>query len=271
MNSTRNLQNNFGRRIKSIYIIWYREIIIYLRNKLKLFTSLFLPLVLLIFLGTGLKTILPEYILHYDFSKFFFPGLVGLSVSTMALSSTMSIVWDREFGFLREILVAPISRTDIAIGKILGATSVALFQGFLLILAAPYVGIKFSFLIFLATLGSIFLTSYGMAAIGIYFASRLTRTESFSFLLQLIFLPMVFLSGAFFPLKTSPSWMIAAAQLNPLTYGIDTIRWSLLLRSTSLTKLINLTSHSFLFSLVILILFDVIITFLAIRTFQKIK
>ena len=265
------LKNNFRRRLKSIYIIWYREIIIYLRNRIKLFTSIFLPLLVLLFLGTGLKTVLPVYILHYDFSKFFFPGLIGLSVSTMALSSTMSIVWDREFGFLREILVAPISRTDIAIGKILGSTSVALFQGFLLILVAPYVGIKFTFLIFLASLGSIFLISYGTAAIGIYFASRLKKTESFSFLIQLIYLPMVFLSGAFFPLKTSPHWMVVAAQFNPLTYGVDSLRWSLLLRSTSLSRLINLTSHSYLFSLIVLILFNIVITFLAIKMFQKIK
>jgi len=258
-------------KLKAIYTIWYREIIIYLRNTLKLFTSIFLPLLILIFLGTGLKTLLPTSILHYDFSKFFFPGILGLSVATMALSSTMSIVWDREFGFLREILVAPISRADIAIGKILGATSVAFFQGLLLLLVFPYLETNFNITNFLATLGVIFLLAYGMAAIGIYFASHIQRTESFSFLLQLVFLPMVFLSGAFFPLNNAPSWMATLASFNPLAYGIDALRWTSLYYSLPRSQLNRITLHNLPLSLIMLGIFDVIITFLSIKVFQKIK
>jgi len=271
MSNYPNYRESSSRKLKAIYTIWYREIIIYFRNTLKLFTSIFLPLLILIFLGTGLKTILPTNILHYDFSKFFFPGILGLSVATMALSSTMSIVWDREFGFLREILVAPISRTDIAIGKILGATTVALFQGFLLLLVFPYIEINFNITVFLATLGTIFLLAYGMSAIGIYFASRLKRTESFSFFLQLVLLPMVFLSGAFFPLNTAPSWMATLASFNPLAYGIDALRWTSLYYSLPRAQLNNITLHSLPACLIILVVFNVIITFLSVKVFQKIK
>ncbi len=266
-----NCQESVSRRVKAVYIIWHREIIIYFRNKLKLFTSIFLPLLILVFLGTGLKNILPSNVLHYDFSKFFFPGIVGLSVATMALSSTMSIVWDREFGFLREILVAPVSRTDIAVGKILGATSVALFQGFLLLLVFPYIGINFNMTIFMASLGVIFLLAYSMSAIGIFFASRLQKTESFSFLLQLVFLPMVFLSGAFFPLNTAPAWMVKLSSFDPLAYGIDALRWTSLCGSLSRLQLNNMTLHSLSFCLIVLIIFNVFMTFLAVKVFQRLK
>jgi len=262
---------SFLHKSKSIYIIWYREIIIYFRNKLKLFTSIFLPLIILLFLGTGLKTMLPTNVLPYDFSEVFFSGILGLSVATMALSSTMTIVWDREFGFLREILVSPVSRTDIAIGKILGSSTVALFQGFLLLLIFPYVHITFTPIIFLEALGIIFLIAYSMSAIGIYFASRLQRTESFSFLTQLVFAPMVFLSGAFFPLTAAPAWMIKAASFNPLAYGIDALRWTVLHSSLSYSQLTKITLHPLAITLLVLIIFNIIITFLSIKVFQKIK
>jgi len=138
-----------NKKLQTLYIIWYREVLIYLRNSLKFFTSIFLPILILIFLGTGLKTIFPTPVLHYDFAQFFFPGILGLSISVMAISSTMSIVWDREFGFLKEILVSPISRSYIALGKILGATTTALLQGSLILLTTPYLGINFSILLFL--------------------------------------------------------------------------------------------------------------------------
>lgn len=271
MSNYPHFRESSSRKFKAIFTIWYREVIIYFRNTLKLFTSIFLPLLIIIFLGTGLKTILPPQILHYDFSKFFFPGILGLSVATMALSSTMSIVWDREFGFLREILVAPISRTDIAIGKILGATSVALFQGFLLLLVFPYIEINFNLTVFLASLAAIFLIAYGMSAIGIYFASRLSKTESFSYLLQLVLLPMVFLSGAFFPLNTAPSWMSTLASFNPLTYGIDALRWTSLYHSLTRAQLNNITLHNLPLCLIVLAIFNIIITFLSVKVFQKIK
>jgi len=173
-----------NKKLQTLYVIWYREVLIYLRNTLKFFTSIFLPLLILLFFGTGLKTMFPVSALHYDFSQFFFPGILCLSVSIMAISSTMSIVWDREFGFLKEILVSPISRPYIALGKILGATTTALIQGTLVLLTMPYLGIHFDTSSFTQTIIVIFLISYGMAALGIFFASRLKKMESFSILSQ---------------------------------------------------------------------------------------
>ena len=260
-----------NKKLQTLYVIWYREVLIYLRNSLKFFTSIFLPILILIFLGTGLKTIFPTPVLHYDFAQFFFPGILGLSISVMAISSTMSIVWDREFGFLKEILVSPISRSYIALGKILGATTTALLQGALILLTTPYLGINFNIPLFLKVMLVIFLIGYGMAALGIFFASRLKRIESFSILSQIIIAPMAFLSGAFFPLKNVPSWMITIAHYNPLAYSVDALRWVVLSKSLDYEEILLMTTHSLPVCLTFLLAFNIIITFLSIRVFKKLK
>lgn len=260
-----------NKKLQTLYVIWYREVLIYLRNSLKFFTSIFLPLLILVFFGLGLKTIFPTSVLHYDFVQFFFPGILGLSITIMAISSTMSIVWDREFGFLKEILVSPTSRSSIALGKILGATTTALLQGALILLTTPYLGINFDIPLFVKVMLVIFLVSYGMAALGIFFASRLKRIESFSILSQIIFAPMAFLSGAFFPLKNVPAWMMTIAHYNPLAYGIDALRWTVLSKSLGPEEIMLMTSHSLPLCLFFLLVFNIVMTFLSIRVFKKLK
>ncbi len=258
-----------NKKLQTLYVIWYREVLIYLRNSLKFFTSIFLPLLILIFLGTGLKTIFPTPVLHYDFVQFFFPGILGLSVSIMAISSTMSIVWDREFGFLKEILVSPISRSYIALGKILGATTTAILQGALILLIMPYLGINVDIPSFIKIILVIFLIGYGMAALGIFFASRLKKMESFSILSQIIIAPMAFLSGAFFPLKNVPSWMATMANYNPLAYSVDALRWVVLSKSLNNEEILLMTTHSLSVCLLFLLSFNIVITFLSVRVFKK--
>jgi len=257
------------KRIKTLYVIWYREVLIYLRNGVKFFTSIFLPILILVFFGTGLKTMLPSSVLNYDFVQFFFPGVLGLSVTIMAVSSTMSIVWDREFGFLKEILVSPISRSDIILGKILGATTTALIQGFLILLIIPYLGIDFSRWLFIKAMIVILLVSYGMAALGVFLVSRLKKMESFSIISQIIIAPMAFLSGAFFPLNNAPSWMVKMAYYNPLAYGIDALRWVTLSESLTKEEISLLTTHPLLLCIIVLLAFNLVITFLSTRVFNK--
>jgi ABC-2 type transport system permease protein len=263
------MNKRINKRIKTLYVIWYREVLIYLRNGVKFFTSIFLPILILVFLGTGLKTMLPSSILNYDFVQFFFPGILGLSISIMAVSSTMSIVWDREFGFLKEILISPISRSDIILGKILGATTTALIQGILIMLIIPYLGLDFSKWLFIKVIFVILLVSYGMAALGVFLVSRLKRMESFSIVSQIIIAPMAFLSGAFFPLKNAPAWMIKMAYYNPLAYGIDALRWVTLSESLAKEEISLLTTHSLFLCLIVLLAFNFVITFLSVRVFNK--
>ncbi|MDD3098589.1 MAG: ABC transporter permease [Candidatus Pacebacteria bacterium] len=258
-----------NKKIKTLYIIWYREVLIYLRNTVKFFTSIFLPILILVFFGTGLKTMFPISILGYDFVQFFFPGVLGLSISIMAISSTMSIVWDREFGFLKEILVSPISRSYIILGKILGATTTALIQGILILSIIPYLGINLNAFLFMKAMLVIFLISYGMAALGIFLASRLKKMESFSIVSQIIIAPMAFLSGAFFPLSNAPSWMIKIANYNPLSYGIDALRWVILSGSLEKSEILTITSHPLLLCITVFLVFNFLITFFSIRIFNK--
>jgi len=259
------------KKLQTLYVIWYREVLIYLRNSLKFFTSIFLPLLILIFFGTGLKTMFPTSVLHYDFAQFFFPGILALSVSVMAISSTMSIVWDREFGFLKEILVSPISRSYIVLGKILGATTTAILQGALILLTIPYLGINFNISSFIKIILVIFLIGYGMASLGILFASRLKKMESFSILSQIIIAPMAFLSGAFFPIKNAPSWMTIMAHYNPLAYSVDALRWVVLSNSLNSQEILLMTTHPFPICLLFLLTFDIVMTFLGIKMFKKLN
>ncbi|MGE4554866.1 MAG: ABC transporter permease [Candidatus Paceibacterota bacterium] len=252
-----------------LYIIWYREILLYFRNTLKFFTSIFAPLLILIFFGTGLQTIFPTDLLNYNFVQFFFPGILGLSCIVMVLSSTISIVWDKEFGFLKEMLVAPVKRYHIALGKILGATTTALIEGFLILLVSPYLGINLSLKVFFESLGLIFLISFGVGSLGLYLASRLSRVESFSILTQLVIAPMVFLSGAFYSLKNAPLWMVKIAYFNPLAYGIDALRWSILSLTFPQEKLLELTLFSFNEAVMFLVAFDILLSFLALGVFKR--
>ncbi|HPC30864.1 MAG TPA: ABC transporter permease [Candidatus Paceibacterota bacterium] len=256
-------------RLKSLYIIWYRELLIYWRNRIKVFTSIFLPLLLIVFFGAGFKAIFPTNLLPYDFSQFFYPGILSLSTAVMAMSSTLSIVWDREFGFLREILVSPIPRSNIVLGKILGATTVASIQGGLLLLVAPYLSLELKLIDFIEIVIFLLIFNAGVSALGVFFASGIKKTESFSIFLQIVIAPMSFLSGAFFPLNNLPLWIKYLAHLNPFSYGADGLRWLVLSSSLKKEEILLFTLHPLNTSILFLIIFDIIIFALAIYRFKR--
>ncbi len=256
-------------RIKSLYIIWYREILIYWRNKIKVFTSIFLPIILVIFFSTGFKAIFPNTSLDYDYGQFLYTGILVLSTAVMAMTSTLSIVWDREFGFLREILVSPVPRSNIALGKILGASTVALIQGSLLLLVAPYLGLSLKLIDFLSALVFLFIFTIGVAALGVYFAAGIRKTESFSILLQTIIAPMSFLSGAFYPLNNLPLWVKQLANFNPFSYGTDGLRWIILSPNLLKEQIILFALHNLKNSILFLLIYDFLILFLALKRFKR--
>ncbi|MFC2045629.1 ABC transporter permease, partial [Chloroflexota bacterium] len=159
-----------------------------------------------------------------DFTKFIFPGIIGMSVLMSSLMSGVSLVWDREFGFLKEVLVAPISRISVVIGKTLGAATIALIQGSLILLFAPLIGITFSVQTILIVLPLMFLLASSLGSFGILLATRIRSMEAFQAVMQMLMFPMVFLSGVFFPLQDLPSWMSVLVKINPASYGIAAIR-----------------------------------------------
>jgi len=159
-----------------------------------------------------------------DFAQFMFPGIIGMTVLMSSFMAGISVVWDREFGFLKEVLVAPISRASVAAGKTLGAATIALLQGMIIMLFAPLIGISLSVWTILKVLPLMFLLAASLGSLGVLLATRIKSMEAFQAVMQMIMFPLVFLSGVFFPLQGLPTWMNILVKINPATYGIDPIR-----------------------------------------------
>lgn len=214
--------------LRAIYTIWKRENIRYIRDKARIFSTLLQPLMFLVIFGAGLGSTLNKSNFGIDFMKFMYPGIIAMNVMSIAFFSTISTVWDREFGFLKEILVAPISRTSIVMGKIFGAVTVASTQALLLLALAPFIGIQLHILIIFKLFLFMMLLALAIAGIGLLIATLMKTTESFGIIMQVLIFPMFFLSGAFFPLTNVPLWMTVLARSNPLTYGVDGMRQAIL-------------------------------------------
>ncbi len=207
----------------AVYILWLRDLKRYWYDKSRIAASLGQPILFLFVLGTALT---PSFKgpSGLNFSEFIFPGIVGMTVLFTSIFSAMSIVWDREFGFLKEVLVAPISRWSIVIGKSLGGSSVAVIQGTLMLLLAPLVGVRFSLLSLPLIFISMFLIAFSMTALGIVIAARMKEMEGFQVVVNFLIMPIFFLSGALFPLNNLPGWLSVLTKIDPLTYGIDFMR-----------------------------------------------
>jgi len=210
--------------LRGIYTIWYRDLLRFWRDKIRMVTSLAFPLLFLIVFGSGLSGTMGMLAPGVDFSKFMFPGIIGMTVLMTSFTSGVSVVWDREFGFLKEVLVAPVSRVAVAAGKTLGGATVALIQGTLILLFAPIFGVTLSPGILLKLLPVMFLVACALSAMGIFLASRIKSMEAHQAVMQLLMFPMIFLSGVFFPVNNLPPWMNVLVKINPATYGVDPIR-----------------------------------------------
>jgi ABC-2 type transport system permease protein len=153
-----------------------------------------------------------------------FPGIIGMSILFTAIFGAMSIVWDREFGFLKEVLVAPIDRWAVAIGKALGSTTQAMVQGLIILVLAPFVGVHLSVLTVLEIIPLAAVLAFGLSSLGVAIASMMRSLQGFQVVMNFLMMPMFFLSGALFPLTNLPGWMTVLTRLNPASYGIDPLR-----------------------------------------------
>ncbi|HEU5302255.1 MAG TPA: ABC transporter permease [Acidimicrobiia bacterium] len=213
------------RNVRAMLMVWRRDIIRLFRMPTRIVTGIAQPLLFLFVLGAGLEgAIGARGAAGVDYQEYLFPGILAMSVLTSALFSAIAIVWDREFGFMREMLVAPVSRASLVLGKALGGGSVSVVQGLVLVLAAPLVGVSFTVASFFKMLGFLLLLAFSLTAFGIVVASRMQRMESFQMVMALVLQPMLFLSGAIFPLVALPDWLGVVTRLNPATYGVDAIR-----------------------------------------------
>ena len=159
-----------------------------------------------------------------EFRRFVYPGVVSMSVVSTAMFSAMSIVWDREFGFLREMLVAPVSRTSLVAGKVVGGSTVAAAQGTIMLVLGPLVGIRLTPWLVIEMIALELLMAAAMTTFGLSVATRIQKMESFQAVMQMLMMPMLFLSGALFPLSGIPEWLTVLTRLNPLTYAVAPLR-----------------------------------------------
>jgi ABC-2 type transport system permease protein len=211
--------------LRAVSIVWRRELIRFRTDRLRAITSLVQPVLFLFVLGTGLSRLasrgLPAGV---DFRTFIYPGVLAMSVLFTSIFSAASIVWDREFGFLREMLVAPVRRWAIVVGKCLGGATVATFQGIIFLALAGVAHVPYDPLLLLTLVGELLLLSFTLTAFGVMMAARIKQIQAFMALTQLFVLPLFFLSGALYPLNGLPAWLTVLTRIDPLTYIVDPMR-----------------------------------------------
>ena len=210
--------------LRAVKVVWQREMIRFVRDRGRLISGLAQPLLLLFVLGSGLSGLVRAGTGGLDFQTFLFPGIVATSTLFTAIFAGVSIVWDREFGFLREMLVAPVPRTAILVGKCLGGATVATGQSIVLLALAGLVGVPYSPVMFAALIGLLFLTALSITAFGLMISARIKRFQAIMPIMQLVLTPMMFLSGSMFPLSGLPAWLTVLTRINPLTYAVEPMR-----------------------------------------------
>lgn len=210
--------------LNAIYIIWLRELKKFIRDRSRLVSSIAQPLIWLLLIGTGFGATFGK-VGDLQYIQFMFPGILVMTLLFSSMFSAISIIWDREFGFLKEMLVAPIRRTSIAIGKAIGGASRSTIQGVIILIFSPLIGINMTIQKFLLIVPLMFFIAFTISGIGIIIAARMESFEGFNLIVNFVIMPMFLLSGAIFPISNLPPWLSTVVNINPLSYGVDIMRW----------------------------------------------
>ncbi|MGD0203778.1 MAG: ABC transporter permease [Candidatus Bathyarchaeia archaeon] len=252
--------------IRGFYTLWLREVKRYLRDRVRIVSSFVTPLLWLFIFGEGVRLVLPYAGLNY--LQYIFPGIIGQTLLFTSMFMGISVLWDREFGFMKEILVAPISRTWVFIGKMIGDSTDAVIQGIIVFVLGLLLGIKLNIFTFLELLPIMLLITFGLVSIGLTLASFMGSLEGFGTIQSFINLPLFFLSGALFPLRGAsiPTWLQIASRLNPLTYGVDALRNVILGAAWTPFQI-----QSLWFDIGIIALFDLIMMIIGTWAFTRMK
>jgi ABC-2 type transport system permease protein len=209
---------------RGAWVVAYRELLRFLRDRSRMAASIIFPLLFLAIFGAGFTNIVGVMTAGIDLMQFMYPGLIAMAVVTGALAAGISVASDREDGFLREILVAPLSRTGIILGKAVGAAAVGLTQTLLLLAVGPLVGVDLSLSVITRLVPIAVVLSLGVSGLGILVSSYVRSQQGVQMMIQLLVFPLVFLAGVFFPVDSVPIWMAILSKANPVTYGVDAIR-----------------------------------------------
>jgi ABC-2 type transport system permease protein len=209
--------------VRALVMVWRREMIRFRHDPARMFAMLLQPLLFLFVMGTGLGRLVDTGG-DVSFTTFLFPGVLAISVLFTAAFAGISLVWDREFGFLREMLVAPVSKFAIIAGKCLGGATVATLQSTIVLALAGMVGVPYHPVLMLKLLGLLFIGAFMLTSLGVLLSARIRQIQAAMPTSQLTILPMMFLSGALFPLTHLPDWLAVLVRINPLTYVVQPMR-----------------------------------------------
>lgn len=251
--------------INTVYVVVARELIKFLRERGKLVSTLARPLLWLFLVGGGMSRLVSPDI-GIPYTQFIFPGIIGMTILFSSIFSSISIIWDKEFGFMKEMLVAPVPRFSIVIGKALSGTVVSTVQALLILMLYPLLGLDLSFSQILSIAAISVLLSFCISSLGILIATFYESFESFSVIMNFIVMPMFFLSGAMYPVKLLPQVLGIFSRINPLTYGIDALKYMVFPEKTLLT-------HDFplFLDISVIIAASAVFVFLAAAVFERRK
>jgi ABC-2 type transport system permease protein len=231
----------WGHWAGGIYAIWLREVKRAIRDRGQLIGGVVRPLLYVLIMGIGLNPYFRgeiygevRFVVPYTYVQFLFPAVIALNIMYTSVQSAVSVIWDREFGFLREVLVSPMPRAAILLGKILGGTTVAMFHGALVLALARFADLSMTLGDLAQGLALMFLMAFALTSLGVVIANRIRSFEGFGVFSNVVILPLYFLSSSIFPLDPSltsaqtrviyPEWLVTLIELNPLTYAIDALR-----------------------------------------------
>jgi ABC-2 type transport system permease protein len=228
------------RELQAIYVMWLRQMKRFIRSKSRLISTIVQPLFFLFILGSGFRSIASSSSIGVDYMHFLAPGIVAMAILFSSMFTGISVLWDKQFGFLQEVLVAPIRRISIIIGRTLGGATIALIQGFIILFIAIALGVPlpgpFGFLL---TVLFMFLIALGAVGFGLVIASKMKDFQGFPLIMNLVLMPLLFLSSAFFPVASNEA-MKTIAFVNPFFYMVDGLRGSLIGTGNLLSPFVDL-------------------------------
>lgn len=248
-----------------VYTIWLREMKRFFRAKPRIIGNIAMPLIWFAIMGVGLNSSFNIPDSRFTYLNFMTPGIIGMSLLFNSIFAAISIIWEKQFGFLKEILISPISRSSIVLGKVLGSATIALISSLIfLAIAIIFKGVPISSLTVVSmaqVLSFMILVAFSFFSIGMIIASKLNNMEGFQVIMSLMVMPLFFLSGAFFPIENAPNWMQVISHVDPLMYGVDGLRGALL----------GVAQNSFLMNISVLIVFSLVMMTIATFVFRKIQ
>jgi ABC-2 type transport system permease protein len=217
-------QRSWRSELRAVRIICRRDLIRFLGNRVQMVMWLVQPLLFLFVLGSGLESLSAASTGGVDLKTFIFPGVLCFTAMFTAIFSAASLVWDRELGFLREMLVAPVSRSSIIVGKCLGGAIIAASQGMIVLALAALVDVPYDPVLIVSVLGLLLLLAFTVTAFGVLVAVQIKQAQTFTHVMQMFVVPMIFVSGALYPVSGLPTWLAVLNRIDPLTYAVDPMR-----------------------------------------------